>query len=375
MFFTLTPQPNVSNLDILAKCLQKNILVLNFYDLERLSSDKLLSLRESVQKSIQENPIELIVIDITGDPEKIENPDSLVTIKQLASNLSTLMNTVIITEDFGYYYQPVSGIVYFPYGLWIAATKSVHLYYRYQDTSYNTSLEKTQPIMCFNRNLVWHRLYLFSLLANKSWFNKIKYSFISKLGDRLDSPYGIKRFLTTDEIEAIRLCGPLLPIQVNEEKNSRRIPVMYSNGATSVNDPTHTNTAINLVTETSLTDGVVLTEKTAKPFMAYQIPILVGPTGANQFLENIGLDMFSDYIPWKTWDHIEDHKLRIRMIVEFLDSLLSSSTAEHNILSAHRQFHSRLIRNKEYFHSTEFENILLKQLKSYTSQGTCVSYL
>jgi hypothetical protein len=369
MFFTLSPQPHVSNLDILAKCFQKNILVLNYYDLQSLSTSKLLSLRESVQKSIQENFIELVVIDITGDPEKIENPDSLVTIKQLASNFSTLTNTVIVTEDFDYYYRPFDGIVYFPYGLWIVATKSVHLYYWYKDTAYDTTLEKTQPIMCFNRNLVWHRLYLFSLLANKSWFDKIKYSFINKLGDRLDSYYGIKRFLTVDEIEAIRLCGHLLPIQVEEEKskNIKDIPIMYNRGATSVNDPTHTNTAINLVTETSLTEGVVLTEKTAKPFMAYQIPILVGPVGANQFLEDIGLDMFSDYIPWKTWDHIEDHKLKIRMIVEFLDSLLSSPTAEQNILSAHQQFHARLIRNKEYFHSIEFENILLKQFKSYTN--------
>jgi hypothetical protein len=367
MFFTLTPQPNVSNLDVLAKCFQKNILVLNYFDLESLSPEKLLSLRESVQKSIQENCIELLVIDITGDPEKIENPDSLVTIKQLASNFSTLINTVIVTEDFDYYYRPSDGIVYFPYGLWIPATKSVHLYYWYKDTAYDTTLEKTQPIMCFNRNLVWHRLYLFSLLANKSWFKKIKYSFISKLGDRLDSPYGIKRFLTADEIEAIRLYGHLLPIRVEDEKNIGDIPVMYNRGATSVNDSTHANNAINLITETSLTDGVVLTEKTAKPFMAYQIPILVGPVGANQFLEDIGLDMFSDYIPWKTWDHIEDHKLKIRMIVEFLNSLLSSPTAEYDILSAHRQFHPRLIRNKEYFHSIEFENILLKQLKSYTN--------
>ena len=367
MFFTLTPRKHLSNLFILSKCFQKNILVLGAPDLLELSPEKLLLLRESVQKSIQENSIELVVIDITGDPEKIENPDTPVTIKQLESNLSTLTKTVIVIEDFNYYYQPADGIVYFPYGLWIATTKSVHLYYAYKDTAYDTALEKTQPIMCFNRNLAWHRLYLFSLIANKSWFNKIKYSFISKLGDRLDSQHGIKRFLTTDEIEAIRCHGQLLPIQVEEEKNIQKIPVYYASGATSVNDPTHTNNAINLVTETSLTEGVVLTEKTAKPFMAYQIPILIGPVGASQFLEDIGLDMFSDYIPWKTWDHVEDHKLRIRMIVEFLDSLLSSSTAEHDILSAHQQLHTRLTRNKEYFHSTEFENILLKQLKSYTN--------
>jgi hypothetical protein len=89
--------------------------------------------------------------------------------------------------------------------------------------------------------------------------------------------------------------------------------------------------------------------------------------GANQFLEDIGLDMFSDYIPWKTWDHVQDHKLKINMIVEFLDNVLSGPTAEQDILLTHQSFKLRLLKNKQYFHSTEFENILLKQLRPCTN--------
>jgi hypothetical protein len=106
----------------------------------------------------------------------------------------------------------------------------------------------------------------------------------------------------------------------------------------------------------------MLTEKSCKPFMAYQIPIIVGAVGANQFFEDIGLDMFADYIPWKTWDHVSDHKLRIRMIVEFVNSLLANPEA---ILVTHQQFKARLIKNKEYFHSPAFENLLLDQILNF----------
>jgi hypothetical protein len=106
----------------------------------------------------------------------------------------------------------------------------------------------------------------------------------------------------------------------------------------------------------------MLTEKSCKPFMAYQIPIIVGAVGANQFFEDIGLDMFADYIPWKTWDHVPDHKLRIRMIVEFVDTLLADPEA---ILITHHDFQDRLIKNKQYFHSPEFQNLLLAQILNF----------
>jgi hypothetical protein len=104
----------------------------------------------------------------------------------------------------------------------------------------------------------------------------------------------------------------------------------------------------------------MLSEKTCKPFMAYQLPVIVGPVGASQFLEDLGLDMFPDYIPWKTWDSVPDHKLRIRMIVEFVNSILPNS---EEIVSAHHSFKTRLIKNKQYFHSPEFENTLLRQIR------------
>jgi len=119
--------------------------------------------------------------------------------------------------------------------------------------------------------------------------------------------------------------------------------------------------AINLITETSVLDvvGVCLTEKTAKAIMAYQIPIVVANPGASQWLEDVGIDMFSDYVPWEQWDTIKNPKLRLSTIAEFVNDIMQSPQA---ILEKHKSYYSRLRANKKRFHSQEFGDLLIKQL-------------
>jgi hypothetical protein len=63
-----------------------------------------------------------------------------------------------------------------------------------------------------------------------------------------------------------------------------------------LNHPVYNQYAVNLVTETDI-NLLWLSEKTCKPFMARQIPIIVGSAGVNKFLQDIGLDMFVDIVP------------------------------------------------------------------------------
>jgi hypothetical protein len=93
-----------------------------------------------------------------------------------------------------------------------------------------------------------------------------------------------------------------------------------------------------------------------------KIKLLVETEQIETILIDIGLDMFEDYIPCRNWDNVVDPKLRMEKIVQFLDQLLSSPTAEQDILSMHTQMHSRLIKNKEYFHSQHFRDLLTQQL-------------
>jgi hypothetical protein len=281
---------------------------------------------------------------------------------EIKDKLKQNIETIILTGDFKYYYDPVPDVVFFPNFFWILNTKSIFQHYKRNGTVYDTAIEKSRAVMCLNKNLHWHRMFLFSLIAEKSWFKNIGYSFLHKIEDCCEK-IAVTQFLTTEEIELIKSYNYLLPIMIEPEKNNTDIPLSWSNGASNMKAGLYDTYAINVVTETSLTEGVLLTEKTCKPFMAYQIPIIVGPQGANKFLEDIGLDMFSDYVPWQSWDNESDHKRKIIKIVEFLDKILSSATAEQDILAMHQSFYSRLIKNKEYFHSKELENILLSQIR------------
>jgi len=327
-----------------------------------------------IEAILKQHNIEKILINVTMNPEivdKICNPD-YPSPQQFLTDLNKICKTYYITSDYTYHYTPNPQIKFFPAFLWTISAQQVDEYFlnsvgRQYNTVYDTEITKTKSIMSLNRNLTWHRMYLFSLLAGQPWFDKITYSFLNKIEDRLDA-ICVKEFLNAQESDKIRSLDHLLPIKIQSESNVQtdRIPIMWMDGASSVSAPEYRDHAMNLVTETSLTEGVILTEKTCKPFMAYQIPIIVGPAGANKFLQDIGLDMFEDYIPWKSWDSETDHKVKMQKIVAFLDQLLSSATAEQDILTAHKNFHARLIYNKQHFHSREFRSLLTSQISTLT---------
>jgi hypothetical protein len=364
MIYTLSPHEEPSLQPLLLDFFKTDILHLTFRELDGLNHASWQHRKEEIRNNIIFNNIKLILIDRTGDPCILDGhegyaPNNLT----MRTELNKFCQCLIITDDFTYYYQPNDNIVFFPYNIWLQATKSIHTYYPYKDTVYDTTIEKTCTLMCLNRNLEWHRIYLFSLLASKRWFNLIDYSFMRPLGDRLNNQVNVKKHLTDDELDIIRSYEYLLPIKLDYEQDipEYKIPIMYSYGASSVNSPVYSRNAIDLVTETTLVNGIGLTEKTAKPIMAYQIPILVAPAGSSHFLEDIGIDMFSDYIPWKTWDNVEDHKTRMKMIVGFLDTIMNDPD---KILETHHKFKPRLIKNKEYFHSKEFANLLTDQVSN-----------
>jgi hypothetical protein len=118
--------------------------------------------------------------------------------------------------------------------------------------------------------------------------------------------------------------------------------------------------AVNLVTETDI-NLTYISEKTCKPFVARQIPIIVGSTGINQFLSDAGLDMFSDVVPWRTWDSEPDSAVRLQKIVDFTESWIRSGS----ILSDYNRLQSRVESNKKYFHSEEFRNRIMIQMSNF----------
>ena len=361
MIFTLKPHDETTIQPLLLELFKTDILFLTYREIDGINHDSWLIVKSEITQFVSENNIKLIIIDSTGDPCLLDNrmggycPSYL----DMHSDLKKICKSIIISEDFSYYYKPVEDIFYFPLGLWLPSIRGFHKYYEFQDTVYDTDLEKTHPLMCLNRNLVWHRIYMLMLMYNKSWIDKVDFSFILPMGNRLENKHVISKYITEEEKQVIRLIPTPIFLDYERDIPIWNIATDCTGGATSVNGIAYTRNAINLVTETSLTDGTVLTEKTAKAIIAYQIPILVTNLGANQFLEDIGIDMFSDYVPWQTWDQIKDHKERMQKIVDFVDTIMQDTDA---IMKKHKELHPRLIKNKELFHSDEFSNLLIKQL-------------
>ena len=362
MFYTLTNYTDDGNSALFAELIGTDFLHLTFRELGGHSKSQWKDFSGTIKKFIAENNVQMIVIDASGDPFNLDYNHNgySYSLKEIRQELSDLCKTIIVTDNWRYYYKPNTDIKFFSQGFYHQSQRNLHKYYDYPDTVYDTNIEKTRPLMCLNRNKEWHRIYLLYLLHKYSWFNSVDYSFILPLTTELtpsDKNLDKPQF-TDEEIQSIKQIK--LPILLAHEKN-KSIPVMFSHGASSVDSKVFQDNAVNLITETSVLDvvGVCLTEKTAKAIMAYQIPIVVANPGASQWLEDIGIDMFSDYIPWRQWDAVVDPKARVRSIAEFVDGIMQDPDS---ILEKHQSFYPRLRANKQRFHSQEFGDLLIAQI-------------
>jgi hypothetical protein len=156
--------------------------------------------------------------------------------------------------------------------------------------------------------------------------------------------------LEPDSIPYTYPCPLLLP---GEEPNNTRNDV-------GVDLKIYHDTAVNLVTETSV-DDIFLTEKTCKPFMARQIPIIACAAGTNKFLSDVGLDMFEDIVPWQSWDSNTNNQSRLESIANFVDWWVCSGT----IMRTYQDLLPRIERNKQYFHSETFRQRIMTQMDQF----------
>lgn len=184
---------------------------------------------------------------------------------------------------------------------------------------FDAGTNKSQKFMCLNNQTRDHRTRLYQLLSGTDTVQHIAYSM-----DR----QGL----------------------ANEPFDPMRNDV-------GVGHPVHAQTAVNIVTETSV-DWTYISEKTCKPFVAQQIPIIVGAVGTNKFLSDIGLDMFEDLVPWRSWDSETNADLRLQKIALFIAQWADAGTA----LDDYRRVQDRVEANKRYFHSEDFRNRIMVQM-------------
>jgi len=114
---------------------------------------------------------------------------------------------------------------------------------------------------------------------------------------------------------------------------------------------------IDVVTETSV-DYQFITEKSLKPFMLLQFPIIFGYSGIIQYFRDKGFDMFDDIID-HSYDKLSNDNLTEKsdMIVSELERLCDLDWNTLNIDNKSRLKHNQYLLNKYNFESKRTEAI------------------
>ena len=288
-----------TNRDYLTQWYPGDVMVVTDNDLDNVTKCKELLL--SVQH--------MIILDVTHNPLR-HWPMDLAVGETLTNNIE-------------YYYHPSRQVKFFPLFLWAYSLRNT----LWWDTVIFDNQDcKDQSMMCLNNRTNHHRTYLHQCL--QPVVDKIMYTIDGQglpgedLGVTDENPWG----------------------RLNDVGIGHEVYARY---------------AVNIVTETVI-DHAYISEKTCKPFLAYQIPIIVGGAGINRFLHNVGLDMFNDIIPWHTWDDEPKPDVRLHKIADFVIKWLTQGT----VLEQYTKVQHRVQQNKHYFHSHQFRDKIMWQMQS-----------
>lgn len=274
---------------------------------------------ERTKQLLEQHPNQHRVLDITHNPF----PDNKLPLKF----------TPILTNNFEFFYKPREGTTFFPLFLWMYSLRNP----LWWDTfCFDSGTNKTQGLMCLNNRPRPHRTQVWAEFNQQGIIDQCAFSFTEPV-----------------YYEKGRYSYPC-PLTIEGEQFD------LTRNDIGVGHTVYRDYAVNLVTETA-TDLTYISEKTCKPFVARQIPILIGSVGINQFLSDIGLDMFSDVVPWTTWDNEPNDQLRVTKIVDFVESWLRSGT----MISDYHKLLPRVQANKQYFHSDQFRTLLLQQMSNF----------
>jgi len=292
--------------------------------------------------------LDLVVIDVTDNPYPfgVDRSKLDVTIN-IASKYA---KTLVLIDDFSFYKSNDSTVIYFPLWLWMFSKR---LWLFWKDTPMQSFMEpllisdivsnKSKGICCLNRSTHRHRVVLFNQLVKYELLDKIHYTFGVV-------PFHNPPELTQNELDEYFGNQHLLPrIIVPGDLVNRADP--------GISHLVYAECAFNLTVESTADHRGMITEKTCKPFMALQIPIIFGPRGISRQCALYGLDMFNDIIPWHTWDDIDDCQEKAHIIVKFLCDFV-----EQDLLAIYNKNIERVNRNKEYFHSEKFRSIILQDM-------------
>ena len=213
--------------------------------------------------------------------------------------------------------------------------------YRFQRRP-TTDLRKKYKLSCLNGTLRWHRVYNYFLLKSRADFDN--YLCTLHVQPELDDPQEmqIRTDLSDEIVQQWELIKNQLPLrdQLGQENKIR--------AEWDITHPAYTDSYINLVTETDMSNAFV-TEKIWKPVASAQLFLIVGHQNAVAHLRSLGVDTFNDIVDHDYYDNEPDWQIRIQKIHKVLDKLLSQ-----DIESIYKDTEQRRTSNSKKFFNGEF---------------------
>jgi hypothetical protein len=201
---------------------------------------------------------------------------------------------------------------------------------------------KTYKLSCLNGNPRPHRIVNYFKLLEKNY------------ADTFISMHSTENSITNRDDDCVL-------DQITLQKWAE-ISVQFKNRNTSTcsqgpDNEAYLDTYVNLVTETTVSDRLFITEKTWKPIASGQLFLVLGNPGTIKFLREQGVDTFDDYID-HSYDNETDFTVRLDKLYQSLDQLMLS-----NLEDLYKQTQHRRLENTNRFFAGTFDLRYAKTLK------------
>lgn len=208
------------------------------------------------------------------------------------------------------------------------------------------SIEKSYNLSCLNASPRPHRIYNYFLLTQKKYNNVlVTIHSHNDVITKKDDDYLLDENLKS---QWQQLSPNLTPRSVTASTSDMN----------SYNHPAYLDSYINLITETTISSRLFITEKTWKPIAAGQLFLLIGSPNTIKFLRDQGVDTFDDIIDHDYYDTEPDFEVRIKKIYEVLDQLMIS-----NLKQIYIDTKTRRELNQKNFFTGNFDSQYFKQIK------------
>lgn len=195
--------------------------------------------------------------------------------------------------------------------------------------------------MCQNRSARPHRLTLLSYLNNNGILMDTNYSYLYKL-----EGYDMDNYFLEDEYSLYKKDIHIINSSITnmENETSKMADPNFDFQMISTTQD-NINSYVNITTESRFyEDCIHITEKSFKPFVFYQLPIIVGTHLHNKYLKNeYGFDLYEDLFDL-SFDLESNDNLRMKMIVDEINRIHG---IKNEVVLYYKENKDRLEKNRQ----------------------------